>query len=183
MKKNLVMLGVLILLALGIYFFTDIKTVEEYYLIHAEDIGEDDETVTMSINCSTILDHWDKLDEQLKSEKYVPADGVILEPTKLVLREGDSAFDVLVRACRYHEIQMEFQGESKNIFGSQYIRGINHLYERSCGPLSGWMFRVNGEYPSVGCGMYDLKNNDIIEWVYTCELGKDVGNEYKEVSK
>ena len=55
-----------------------------------------------------------------------------------------------------------------------YIAGINYLYEFDFGELSGWTYRVNGEVPSVGCDKYELKDGDKVEWIYTCELGKDI---------
>ena len=56
-----------------------------------------------------------------------------------------------------------------------YIEGIHNLYEFDCGDLSGWMYKVNGWFPNYGCSRYQLKQGDVIEWVYTCDLGKDVG--------
>ena len=60
-------------------------------------------------------------------------------------------------------------------YGSVYVQGINHLYEFSCGELSGWMYMVNGEFPNYGCSKYELKDGDEIVWCYTCDLGRDVG--------
>ena len=60
-------------------------------------------------------------------------------------------------------------------YGSVYVQGINNLYEFSCGELSGWMYRVNGVFPNYGCSKYVLKDGDVVEWVYTCDLGRDVG--------
>ena len=57
--------------------------------------------------------------------------------------------------------------------GAAYIAGINHLYEFDYGDLSGWVYKVNGVLPSVGCGGYELKDGDIIEWCYTLDLGND----------
>ncbi len=37
------------------------------------------------------------------------------------------------------------------------------------------MYQVNGEFPNYGCSKYKLKDGDRIAWVYTCDLGKDVG--------
>ena len=37
------------------------------------------------------------------------------------------------------------------------------------------MFRVNDWFPNYGCSRYVLKDGDTVEWVYTCDLGKDVG--------
>lgn len=179
MKKDLLVLAFVALLAFMFLKGTKIQSVEDYYLTHAEEITEDSETVTLSIRCDTILDNYDQLKEKLKDEKYVPADGIILKPTKYVLRKGDTAFDILKRAVQIEQIHMEYQGAKDNAYGSAYIQGINHIYEFSCGPLSGWMFRVNGEYPSKGISRYELKDQDTIELVYTCDLGRDVGGYFE----
>ncbi len=46
------------------------------------------------------------------------------------------------------------------------------------GNLSGWMYSVNGWFPNYGCSRYALKDGDIVEWRYTCDLGYDVGGGY-----
>ena len=157
---------------------TNIQSVDEYYLTHIDDIRPDSETVTISIRCDTVLSNLDDLDPALIQGDYFPSDGVILPPTEYVLRPGDTVFDILDRAVRYNKIQMEYQGSDENSYGSVYIRGINYLYEFSCGPLSGWMYRVDGEYPNFGCSKYELKDGQNIEWIYTCDLGEDVGCEW-----
>ena len=73
-------------------------------------------------------------------------------------------------------IHMEF--EDTPMYNSAYIEGINNLYEFDCGELSGWMYKVNGWFPNYGCSRYQLKEGDVIEWVYTCDLGVDVGGFY-----
>lgn len=178
MKKDLLAICVVVLLLVFICTGTKIQSVDDYYLTHIDDITEDSETVFLSIKCGTILENWDYLDPALRYEKYVPSDGVILEKTEYVLRPKDNVYDILDRAVRHNKIQMEYQGANENAFGSVYIQGINYLYEFSCGPLSGWMYRVNGEFPNYGCSKYELKDGDVIEWVYTCDLGRDVGSDW-----
>jgi hypothetical protein len=63
------------------------------------------------------------------------------------------------------------------IYNSAYIMGINNLYEFDAGELSGWMYKANGEFPNYGCSRYQLKPGDVIEWIYTCDLGRDIGGE------
>lgn len=175
MKKDLLIIAFVAVLLVVVLSGTKIQSVDEYYLTHIDDITEESETVTISIRCDTVLQNWEKLDDSLKSEGYIPEDGVILEETEYVLRLGDTVFDILNRVTRYNKIQMEYQGANQNAFQSVYIQGIHYLYEYSCGPLSGWMYRVNGEYPNYGCSKYILKDQDCIEFVYTCDLGRDIG--------
>ncbi len=173
MKKDLLILGFIVLIIVIIVNGTEFQTVDEYYLTHIDDIREDSQTVFISINCSEIYANWDMLDDNIKNSGYLPKDGVILDKTEYVLREGDTVFDVLNRAVRYNKIQMEYQGADMNIYNSVYIQGINYLYEFDCGELSGWLYKVNGEFPKYGCSSYVLKDGDIIEWIYTCELGQE----------
>ncbi len=180
MKKDFLVLGAIILLLAILLSGTKIQSVDEYYLTHLDDITEDSETVTLSINCSTVLDHWNKLSPALRDDKYVPPDGWILQETEYVLRPGDTAFDILSRAVRYNKIQMEYQGADANVYNSVYVKGINYLYEYSCGPLSGWMYRVNEKYPNYGCDSYELNDGDKVEFIYTCDLGRDVGGYFKK---
>lgn len=173
-KDILAAFGIILLIAV-IINGTHIQSVDEYYLTHIDDVTPDSQTVTISIRCDTILDNYDDLDPSLKSDEFVPSDGIILKPTEYVLRPEDTVFDILDRAVRYNKIQMEYQGADKNSYGSIYVQGIHYLYEFSCGPLSGWMYRVDGEFPNYGCSKYELKDGQVIEWVYTCDLGNDVG--------
>lgn len=129
-------------------------------------------TVTISINCSTLLSHLDTM-EQSKRE-FVPSDGWILQPTTVSFTEGESVHDILQRVCRDHGIQME--SSFTPAYNSAYVEGINQLYEFDGGELSGWMYNVNGWFPNYGCSKYTVKNGDVISWVYTCDLGQDVGD-------
>jgi hypothetical protein len=61
------------------------------------------------------------------------------------------------------------------MYNSLYLEGISNLYEFDAGELSGWMYKVNGWFPNYGSSRYQLKQGDVIEWLYTCELGKDIG--------
>ena len=46
----------------------------------------------------------------------------------------------------------------------------HHIYEFSCGALSGWRYKVNGEYPDIGASKYVLSDGDTVEWVYVCDM-------------
>lgn len=178
MKKNLILLLGIILVVLVALYNIDIKSVDEYYLTHLEDIEKDSKTVFLSVRCDTVLRNYDLLDKNLQSDKYIPKDGVILKKTEYVLRDGDSVFDVLSRAMRFNKIQFEYQGNPLKGKEGAYVKGIHYLYEFSCGPLSGWMFKVNNVFSSEDSAGYKLKSGDYIEWVYSCDLGRDVGNNY-----
>lgn len=179
MKKDIIAIFAIILIIAAVISGTNIQSIDEYYLTHIDDITPDSKTVKISIRCDTVLENYDDLDPALQSEEYVPTDGVILPETEYVLRPGDTVFDILNRAVRYNKIQMEYQGADENSFGSVYVKGLHWLYEFSCGPLSGWMYKVDGKFPNYGCSKYLLEDGQTIEWVYTCDLGRDVGCDWE----
>lgn len=129
---------------------------------------------TISISCATILDNTDQLTAGKK--EYVPADGVLLAETTVEFAKGESVFDLLQRVCRDNGLPMESSWSP--LYKSAYIEGIANLYEFDCGKLSGWMYSVNGTFPNYGCSRYGLKDGDVVCWVYTCDLGDDVGGGY-----
>lgn len=131
-------------------------------------------TCTLSVRCDTILGNMDKLD----SEKIglVPEDGFVFSAQTVIFYEGESVFNVLQREMKRNKIHMEFRNTP--IHNSAYIMGIGNLYEFDCGELSGWMYKVNGWFPNYGCSRYQLQDGDTVEWVYSCDLGRDVGGGY-----
>lgn len=133
-------------------------------------------TCTLSISCATILDNLDLCDPEKK--ELVPEDGWILEPMTVTFYEGESVFNVLQRTCKQQKIHMEF--EDTPMYNSAYIEGIHNLYEFDVGELSGWMYSVNDWFPNYGCSRYQLQDGDVVEWVYTCDLGEDVGRSVTE---
>lgn len=128
-------------------------------------------TCTLSVRCDTILDHLDWLDAE-KAE-LVPEDGVIFPETQVTFYEGESVFNLLQREMKQAKIHLEF--EETPLYHSAYIEGIHNLYEFDCGEGSGWTYRVNGWFPNYGCSRYQLQEGDVVEWLYTCDLGADVG--------
>ena len=113
----------------------------------------------------------DKCDEAKRA--LIPADGTILAASTVTFSPGESVFDVLQRVCRENRIQMESKWTP--LYESAYIQGIHNLYEFDVGSGSGWMYSVNDWYPNYGCSRYTVQPGDVICWVYTCDLGQDVG--------
>jgi len=179
MKKDLLIVCVIAVVITFLALGTKIQSVDDYYLTHLDEIQEGSETVFLSIDCKKLLDpeNLKSLDPNLRDEKYVPLDGVILHMTEYVLRPNDTVFHILDRAVRHNKIPMVYQKAPLTAYNSVYIQGINHLFQFSCGELSGWAYIVNGEYQSGGSGAYKLKDGDVIEWKYTCDLGRDLGGD------
>lgn len=125
---------------------------------------------SLTVRCDTLLDNMDSIAPE--KIQLIPKSGSILPETKLEFSEGESAFDVLVRELKKHKIHFEFS--KAPMYDSVYIEGIGNLYEFDAGDLSGWIYRVNGKSLSVGCSQYKLKSGDKIEFLYTCNMGKDL---------
>ena len=102
--------------------------------------------------------------------------GVIYAKKTVSFEEGETVFDVLFREMQKNGIHME--SSLSPVYNSRYIEGINNLYEFDCGEGSGWMYRVNGVFPNYGCSQYQVEDGDTIEWLYTCDLGVDLGRNY-----
>ena len=132
-------------------------------------------TCTISISCNTALNNMDKLRTPAVASA-IPSSGTILSATTVTFTEGESVYDVLQRVCRDNGIQMEASWTAT--YNCAYVEGINNLYEFDVGSGSGWMYKVNGWFPNYGCSSYELKSGDNICWVYTCNLGDDVGGGY-----
>lgn len=125
---------------------------------------------SITVRCDTILNNIELISDE--KVQLVPENGIILPEIKLNFSEGDTVFDVLEKELKMRKIHFEFSKIS--MYDSVYIEGIGNLYEFDTGNLSGWIYRVNGTVPSVGCSHYQLKNGDKIEVLYTCNMGRDL---------
>ena len=124
-------------------------------------------SVSLYLSCATVLDNMDKCSDGVKD--IIPADGVILSTT-VTITEGESVMSVLKRACGDAGIPVSSSGS--------YVRGINGLFEKNVGRSSGWRYCVGGTFPSYGADSYTLSGGESIQWLYTCNMGADVGNTY-----
>ena len=119
-------------------------------------------SAVISIRCDTIAG--------ISGSPLVPEDGTVLEPSEISFAEGETVYDLLVRAVRKYGIHMDSSGSG----GMVYVSGIAHIYEFEYGELSGWMFYVNGVSSPVGCASYKLSDGDRVEWMYSRNIGKDL---------
>ena len=61
--------------------------------------------------------------------------------------------------------------------GGNYITEVNGLGEFTNGPLSGWMYTLNGEHPNLGVAEQTVKRGDSIVFHYTDDYTKEQGSE------
>lgn len=105
--------------------------------------------------------------EQSIVHKENPIGSVVLEiegvqEGSFAIETGDTVLDVLRMAGVQWKLPVV-------ITNSGYVSEIDGLAEFDRGPASGWKYKVNGVYPSVGAGDYILTPNDRVEWVYVVE--------------
>ena len=131
----------------------------------------DENICYVSITCRTAIASGELSDSMLS---ILPEDGVILDSFGFEYEDGMTVFDVFAKVVKENKIHMEYTG-TKTV---PYVEGVANLYEFDCGPLSGWMYQVNGWFPSFSMGQYEVDRGDSIEIIYTCDLGEDVGDTY-----
>lgn len=123
------------------------------------------ETVTLTVDFHTAVDYGILQDARYKG--VLPESGQLLSAVCVGMQAGDSVTKVLKETLKANKLTYQ-------ITSNGYIRSIGGLGEMDCGPQSGWVYKVNGEFPNVSGKYYKLSPGDSIEILYTCEKG-DVG--------
>ena len=145
-----------------------------------ENGGEDPEnipdgTVTISINCQKALDNLEVMDKS--KHDILPEDGYILAPTEVDFTGGETVFDVMQEVTKENKIHFEYSNAPA--YKTTYIEGIGNLYEFDGGDLSGWVYCVNGVRMGVGCSRCYVQDGDVVEFLYTLDLGEDAEPTYQ----
>ncbi|SPC39797.1 DUF4430 domain-containing protein [Latilactobacillus fuchuensis] len=96
-------------------------------------------------------------------------DKLLINHDSVAMNDGDKVIDVLKRDTAGHGMALSYKGAASTV----YVQGINGLFEFDKGSQSGWLYRVNGVFPNYSCGSYTVKSGDVIEWMYTEDLGHD----------
>ncbi|HZJ76530.1 MAG TPA: DUF4430 domain-containing protein, partial [Oscillospiraceae bacterium] len=107
--------------------------------------------------------------EDAKVDLYIRGyEGTILNRQNIKIRNGETVLDLTIRILDDYGISY------KNRNG--YIVDIDGQKEFDKGKDSGWMFSINEGFPKTGAGSIVLKDGDSITWLYTHDLGDDIGN-------
>ncbi len=148
----------------------DTPVIENENNISDENDITDKKICSLSVKCGNILNNLDKL----KKEKagLIPESGIIYEKSALEFKENESVFELLKREMKSAKIHLEFS--KTPAFNSMYIEGIANIYAFDVGELSGWMYKVNGIVPNHSCSEYLITSGDNIEFIYTCDSGRDI---------
>lgn len=83
----------------------------------------------------------------------------VLSLAEVEIKDGDRVLDILKKA-------LKAQGLTYSI-SSDYVKGINGLFEKDNGPNSGWLYTVNGTKPYVSAASYKLSGGEKIVFYYT----------------
>ena len=93
--------------------------------------------------------------------------GTILDKKGIIINNNESLLSLTTRILDEYNIEYENR--------NGYITSIDNQRELDRGKDSGWMFSINGVYPNVGAGLVRLKDGDSVRWLYTENLGEDIG--------
>lgn len=131
-------------------------------------------TVYISIECKNILNNLDSVTNYAAMKSIIPKDGIIWKKTAYQIDAGSTVFDLLEMVTKANKIQLDYNGKTKNIYGTIYVKGISNIYEKCCGNSSGWMYTLNEEWIGTGCDSKKLKDGDYVQWRFTCDGGDDL---------
>ena len=95
----------------------------------------------------------------------------LLEPQEVGVFQGNTAFEATAYILKEHRIAFAYDPASK------YVRSIGEVAEFDHGSGSGWLYRVNGDFSDANrsSGEYLLQDGDRVEWLYTADMGRDLG--------
>ena len=117
---------------------------------------------TVSISCQTAVEAGNETAKQMADEN-----GMLLAEKEIEVEEGQTVLDALEQCG----VSVVTQGSGT----SAYVTAISSVASGDAGAMSGWLFKVNGEFGSTGCAEQTVQEGDQIEWVYTVDGGPDVG--------
>lgn len=103
-----------------------------------------------------------------KGRTYFPAQNLSIRPGE------DTAFSLLQKTG------LTYKYNYHKTYSGVYVSSIEGLAEFDGGPNSGWMYRVNGEFPNHSASLHKIYAGDKVEWLYTRDLGKDLGAKFDE---
>ena len=133
----------------------------------------------------------------LSIEKFTIGQGYLIEPTQVVLHEGDTCANLVKDILKNNNYEIEAPTTSNGWYLSgiknadngktkipdviknmdTQVNGEDITYHRN----AGWMYSVNGEYPNVGMAAWIPKDGDVIRVQFTVYgLGADLGSQYKD---
>lgn len=96
-----------------------------------------------------------------------PHGRAFLAPIQKAINPGETAYELLNRLG----LVIYSSGTTA---ATRYVTAINGWGEFSDGPLSGWLYAVNGRFPDFSAGLFTLNCGDHLKWLFTRDLGNDL---------
>ena len=93
---------------------------------------------------------------------------IILSGSNYDFDDGDTVLDITKAVLTREGISYDANGE--------YMAEIDGLAEFDNGAQSGWMYKINGNFPDYGASGVRASDVDDIVWLYTTNMGIDVGD-------
>jgi hypothetical protein len=91
---------------------------------------------------------------------------------RLEISDGETAYSLLQKTG----LKLRVSGHPE--YAGVYVEAINNFGEFDDGENSGWMYSVNGRFPNYSSSLYYLEDGDVVRWLYTRDLGKDIDAGY-----
>jgi len=166
--KKLVKLMTMFILVVGLFACN--STGNSDIVIDPTNVGDDSTVITFSIDnrILNLPENYDKLNDSYK--KFVDESGYIVKDLKVELKSEASVLDVLEAVTEEKGIAVSY-GDMGTM---KYVISINHIDAAILGGYSGWMVRVNGEFPPVGMEEIILKDGDVVDILFTTDMGEDI---------
>ena len=120
----------------------------------------------LSINCSKIAENMEAVENEAIRD-LIPEDGIVFEEAAIATGNAGSVMDATIEFCKAMKISFD------NSQG--YLTMLADISAGDCGGYSGWLVKINGEFPQVGADEIDLQDGDTIEWIYSLDGGADIG--------
>lgn len=115
--------------------------------------------------------------------------GEIIEEVKVPFKSRDTIAAVTLRLLKALDIEAGYTGNATSDFyllsiGNFDLNGKHYesFGEFDAGASSGWMVKQNNWFINKGASEFFVEDGDIIEWVYTCHLGADIGCDWSNTS-
>lgn len=155
MKKRTVLIALLVMSLVLMSVFTGCGTdTEDENALHC----------SITVTASDVLENTDLISGDKLA--IIPENGIIFEG-EAAFKEGANLFDVLTKTLQREKIHYDAQGGS-------YFVGIGNIYVSDC-TYGGWLYKVNGEEPSVGSNEFILSDGDEVEFFYVCDYNAYYG--------
>ena len=126
--------------------------------------------------------------DTFRGEIYKTKFGSIIPATRVPFKAYDTIASVTLRLLDAMGYQEEHTGSEKSGFYLATIMGEGTdnvwLGEFDGGLDSGWMITWDDWFINKGASEFYVEDGDVVRWQYTCQLGKDIGdNDWEEEKK